>query len=689
MSAWGAPGDISTYAGGYRGDGRQAIHAILDSVRDVVVDKEGNVYLSESGGPTVRKISPSGVISTIAGSPGRPGYSGDGGPATEARLRSPAGLVVDDAGSLYIADETGHRIRKVEPNGTISTIAGTGTIGSTGDGGPATDATLSHPMGLAFDDAGNLYVADYQADRIRMIDPSGTITTVAGTGSSGFSGDGGPATAAKLSYPMDVAIDAQGNLYIADGGNYRIRKVAADTGIITTIAGNGTWAYCADSEDPLKACFGQTTGIVTSPGGSLFIADAFNAVIYELTAKGRLERYAGDGVVGSRGDGGPALKASFNSPWGIDFARGTLFIADSSGNRVRSVADNVAGTVAGRGGFFCCDGMRAVRASLDNPRGGTLDKDGNLYIADTYNHRVRVVRASGVIETIAGTGKRGYAGDGGPATNARLHSPSDVAVDRFGNVFISDHWNASIRKIDTNGIITTIAGGKFGYSGDGGAATSARLRYPNGVDVDRRGNIYIADSGNHRIRVIKPSGSITTVAGGGRQELGDGGPARKASLEYPIDVDIVGSTMYIADSANSRIRTVNAEGVIRTIAGSEQLHGFFGDGGPATAAGLNFPTGIAVDGGGNIYIADYGNHRVRKIDPSGMISTFAGSKYLQNHWSDRLWIGTEGEGGYGGDGGPATKANLKYPWSVILSPDGGVYIVEEGNARVRFVEDPI
>ena len=389
-------GIIDTFAGVPKpGDGGPATEAQIRSPSDVVVDATGNLYIADAGNHRIRKMDPAGMITTIAGW-GDPGFSGDGGPATEARFGNPFGIAVDGAGNVYIAEERNHRIRKVDTTGTITTIAGTGELGFGGDGGPATEAQLTRPFGVAVDATGNLYIADRSNNRIRKVDPTGTITTIAGTGERGFGGDGGPATEAQINGPSDVAVDGTGNLYIVDGNNHRIRKVDA-TGTITTVAGTG-------------------------------------------------ER-------GFGGDGGPATEAQLRSPTGI-----------------------------------------------------AMDGAGNLYIADRINYRIRKVDLTGTISTIAGTGELGFGGDGGPATEAQLDFPTGVAVDGAGNLYIADNFNNRIRKVDATGTISTIAGtGERGFGGDGGPATEARITGPTGVTVDGAGNLYIADRDNHRIRVLVPA----------------------------------------------------------------------------------------------------------------------------------------------------------------------------------------
>ena len=332
------------------------------------------------------------IITTIAGN-GIASASGDGGLAVEATLNTPASIAIDAAGNVYVADAFNHRIRRIAPDGVITTLAGTGEAGAEGDGGPARNAQLRVPMGVAVDGAGALYIADTYNHRIRRVTPDGIISTIAGTGESGFGGDGGPGTAALLAYPTGIAVANDGALYIADTRNHRVRRLAAD-GTISTVAGTG--------------------------------------------------------AAGFSGDGGPA-----------------------------------------------------ALARLNNPRGVAAAPDGALYIVDRENRRIRMVDADGNITTVAGTGSSGYNGDRGPATQAALRAPYGVATDHQGNLYIADTFNHRVRKVTPAGSIDTVAGSdRFGFSGDGWAAGFATLHYPLGVAVDIAGNLYVADSFNHRIRKV-------------------------------------------------------------------------------------------------------------------------------------------------------------------------------------------
>ena len=331
-----------------------------------------------------------------------------------------------------------------------------------------------------------------------------------------------------------------------------------------------------------------------------------------------------------------------------------IYIADVNNHRIRKVdSAGVITTVAGTGTAGSLgDGGAAVGAQLNGPVGVAVDGAGNLYIADHLNNRIRKVDSAGVISTVAGNGTEGYSGDGGAAVGAQLYSPRGLALDGADNLYIVDNGNNRIRKVDSAGVISTVAGnGTEGYSGDGGAAVGAQLYYPNGVALDGSGNLYIAEWNNHRIRKVDSAGVITTVAGNGTEGYsGDGGAAVGAQLYYPNGVALDGSgNLYIADFGNHRIRKVDSAGVITTVAGNG-TEGYSGDGGAAVGAQLNGPVGVAVDGAGNLYIADTFNNRIRKVDSAGVISTVAGN----------------GADGYSGDGGAAVGAQLNAPYGLAL-----------------------
>jgi sugar lactone lactonase YvrE len=643
-----------------------ALSAPMGTITGIATDVAGNIYVTDDSNNLVDRISPDGTLTVVAGN-GIKGFSGDGGPATSASLnRAGAGIglfgvAVDLAGNVYIADTLNSRIRKVS-GGIITTVAGNGIPGFSGDGGPATSASLNSASGVAVDSLGNLYIAD--STRIRKVS-GGIITTVAGDGNLASSGDGGPAINASL-VPQGIAVDSSGNIYVADFST-RIRRISQ--GIITTVAGNGNLGYSGDGGLATNASLNNPYGVAVDLSGNLYIADTNNSRVRKVSG-GIITTIAGNGVLSFSGDGGPATNASLGTPFGVAVdSLGNLLIADTntSEGRIRKVSNGVITTVAGSGGFyFSGDGGSAASASLNHPRSVAADSAGSLYIADYDSAHVRKV-AGGIITTVAGNGSiYGPAGDGGIAPNATV-IPTGLVVDSNQDLYIADQSHARIAKV-SGGIITTVAGnGTSGFSGDGGPAASASLYIPQGVCLDSSGNLYIADAFNARIRKVV-SGIITTVAGNGTSGFsGDGSAATSASLTFPTGcaVDSPGN-LYIADYNGNRIRKVSG-GIITTVAGNG-TSGFSGDGGPATGASLNGPSSVAVDSLGNLYIADFIGQRIRKVS-DGIITTIAGT----------------GNPNFSGDGGPAASASLNYPWGVAVDLFGNVYIGDSGNNRVRVV----
>jgi len=940
---------ITTFAGtgqecGHSGDGGQAAAATMCSPNAVALDSAGDLFLADSTFQIVRKIDTGGVITTVAGN-GTRGFGGDGGPATSAQLNGPAGFAVDAAGDLFISDSFNHRVRKVDPGGTITTYVGNGTVGTGGDGGPAANAQLVSPGGLVIDGTGNLFIAD---GSIREVTPGGTITTrwsntnsqytanslaidasgnlygaslagafelsggntftsltttmsdgvaigpqgqvviirhstnqvfllgstglvpLAGINYPGFSGDGGPATSAWLNFPTGLAIDPTGDIFIADTGNQRVRRVqayvapsaplsvhasltgsqavvgwsapaasgglpiveyditrhtgsvastttlpgspppttttlsglsyhttytftviasngwatSADSapsapitptiadGSITTyagsaavgaanaigqapvslalelpqifigdggnavvrtldvnagqetiLAGNDSYGYSGDGGDALSAAMAGAGAVAEcGPAGPIYIADTANFRIRVVTA-GTISTFAGTGVRGYSGDGGPATQAEIGTVYGLactsplgglliaDTGNGVIREVDSSGNistlwiglyaptgifAVNSDVTYVADTYTNRVWYlsllngpcvaagvppvgFACNGGTAEQYSLNVPRGISYDGT-NLYIAEEGNSLIRKVDAAGNTSNLVGTGIAGFSGDGGPAASAQLNHPTDVAY--WGNtntLYIADFLNFRVRQVDlAGGGIRTIAGnGAPSLAGDGGVATSAQLGLPYAVAADPAGNEYIVDNQDNAIRKIDTNGVITTVAGSPYKPAGgqgNGGPATAAQLNDPrgIALDSFGN-IYISDTGNNVVRIVDhSSGVITTVAGSGYA-GFGGDGGAATSISvkLNAPRGLAVDASGNLYIADTGNNRIRRVDHStGLITTYAGN----------------GTAGFAGDGAPAASAKLSGPRGLAINAAGDLFIGDSDNNRIRKID---
>ncbi len=750
-----ADGYITTIAGngtsGYSGDGGPAADAQLNDTYGVTLDSAGNLYISDTINFCVRMIPAvsgayygipmtAGNIYTVAGT-GAEGYSDDGGPAVSSMLKSPYGLAVDSAGNLYINDQTSARIRKVDPSGILTTVAGMGGSGYAGDGWPALEAKFKKARGLAVDSAGNIYIADSGNHRVRVVAAAtgtyygismtaGNIYTVAGNGANGYNGDGGAAVEARVGGPQDVVIDSLGNLYISSSF-YSIRKVNP-SGIISTAAGTGTSGYTGDGGLAVDAQLISPNDLALDSAGNLYIV-----------SDNRIRRVAPDGIIttiaggrgdaiNSSGDGGPAITATLDpQAMAVDSA-GDLYIAAGFGHGVRyikspaSISALTSLQLSGSPDLTCSGvpltydlnslvltGKDQSGADFDLSSGHRVTWEvasGPATVSDSTLNIVRggtvVVTAqvfgvicscainvqtgdapvpnlnTGDINTVAGIGIEGYDGDGGPADNAQLRWTYDVAFDSAGNLFIADYGNCRVRMVAattgawygipvTAGNIYTVAGdGSWGNSGDGGLATSAQLNQPRGVAVDSSGNLYIADYANYCVRKVDLGGIITTVAGTGTNGYtGDGGPATGAKLTVPNSIALDGTgSLFIADKDNNCIRMVAATtgvqygidmyaGNIYTVAGNG-TSGYTGDGGPATSAWITRPDSVAVDSAGNLYIADGSNHCVRKVDPSGVITTVAGN----------------GTSGCSGDGGPATGAQLALPDGVAAGGDGSLYI---------------
>jgi uncharacterized protein (TIGR03437 family) len=568
----------------------------------------------------------------------------------------------------------------------IQTVAGTNDAGN---GANALSTALSQPEGIAVDHSGNVYVADAAVHQVRRIAADGSIQTVAGTGVAGFAGDGGPASAALLNQPYGLALDAAGDLYIADLGNARVRKVTVD-GTIQTVAGGGALPATSTGQGgpSTSVQLVQPRNVALGGDGSLYISDFGANQVYQVATNGTLSLMAGTGTAGYSGVGTSALLAELNAPAGLAVdPRGALYIADSGNNRVRKVYNSVIITVfdtpAPTGVALDSTGMVYVAAAsyfgtvvspiagLSSARDLTLDPSGDIYV--TSGGFVSEVQSSGAVTTIAGNGGSLYfGGDGGPATAAQLDSPSQIAVDSAGNWFISDTANNRIRMVTPAGVISTFAG-----TGD-----PAQLNSPRGIAIDGSDNVYVADSGNNVVREITPAGTITSVA---------------SQLNNPVSVAIdAQGSVYIADSGNNRIVQVTAAGTSSTfatingplavavdasgdvmVADATQIWKVTSDGTASPAmtsvlGGLTSPSGIAFASDGSLMIADTGANVIRQLSTSGVLTTIAGT----------------GTAGFSGDGGSALIAQLNAPSGIALGPNGTILVADSGNNRIRSLTVP-
>jgi sugar lactone lactonase YvrE len=491
-------GIISTIAGtdqlGDTGDGGLAINAGLIAPSGIAVDQSGVIYFAESAGSSrIRRIGTDGIITTIAGGNGN-GYSGDGGPATAAKLNSPAGIALDPAGNLYIADSLNNRVREITPSGIIQTIAGTGVPTFTGDQGPASLATLNGPLSVAADVFGNVYVGDSYNSRVRKIDSSLTITTYAGNGNWDNREDGAQAGGAMLYQPRDVVVDAAHNVYFSTGDE--LVFTIAPNGALTSLVGNHPQGFAGDGDPVSQALFSFPGALALDSAGNLYIADNTNANpessrIRKIDANGIVTTIVGNGMApgSSNGDGGPALNASLGGVNGLTFdAKGNMYLSDGSSNSIRQVSpegtittfaslpiltgglngrlsvdaagnvystvfapDPVTGSITGYLTRFSPNGMTTVLLSNHGGFGKTVsDSQGNLYVPSEDGSVVLRLSPSGVQTPVAGTGQVGFSGDGGPATLAQLAVPSAVALDSLGNLYIADLANNRIREVILN-----------------------------------------------------------------------------------------------------------------------------------------------------------------------------------------------------------------------------------------------
>ncbi len=656
-------------------DADRAVDTWLNFPVGVATDDAGNVYVSDTFNHRVLRIKPDGTRETAAGS-GTCGSPVDGGPATEARLCTPWGLTFGPDGSLYIADPGNERIHQVSPKGTITTVAGSGEHGFSGDGGPATGASFSFPFAVAVDPMGNLYIADTFNERVRKVDVQGMISTFAGSGDFGFAGDGGPATAARLRSPQGLAVGPAGKIYIADSSNHRIRVV--DThGNINTFAGGGT---SRDNGPPTDYRLSHPIGVAVDAAGVVYIANQFGDEILRSTAD-FIEKIVGAGTRGFAGDGGPALEALLNGPQGVALSAAggetTIYFVDSENHRVRAVTDGTIHTVAGTS-HLSGDGGPATEALLDGPSDVALDASGNLYIADERNHAVRRVAIDGTITTVAGTGIRGRTAPGSAATETKLLSPQGVLVTRGGDLLIADSSNDRVLRVDEGGVAQSFAGtGFLGFEGDGGPATEARLLGPVGLAEDNEGSVYIADQFNQRIRRVGPDSIINTVAGNGESGFsGDAGAATDAALNIPthVAVDDQGNIL-ITDTFNQRVRLVTPGGLMDTVAGGGETRVDLEDV-PALEANIGLPWGLVIDN-------TDGNGKGVDGRADVFISSICLVYRLGNEGTIRTIAG--GSCRFEGDGGSALDAGFgpNSPRGMAIDADGNIYVADLDNNRVR------
>ena len=649
------------------GDGGLATSAVLTLVDGIAVDSQGNVYISHRSKNRIRKITPDGIITTIAGN-GIAGYSGDGGPALKATLNFPAGLALDKNNNLYIADRNNHRIRKVSPEGIITTVVGTGVMGFSGDGERALQAQLNLPSDVEMGPGDEIYISDRSNNRIRKVDEHGIITTVAGIGIAGFGGDFGPAKKAFLKYPFGIGLDQKGNLYIADRGNNRVRKVDS-LGIITTFAGDSMHSFGGDYGPASHSNLAYPTDVAADGEGNIYIADRNNNRIRKIDELGVITTFMGVGKTEFNGDNEIAPETSLHLPLAIALhPDNRLLVVDRSHFRIRSVGlkNYAVETIAGNGrSLFKGDGGPGPGATLNTPSGIVIDSKNNILFADLQHHRIRKIAPDGIISTFAGNGREGNEGNGGPALSAALFMPSTLAIDHEDTLYIVHRLGNSwvIRKVDAQGKITHFAGnGKQGGEGDNGPAREASFYTISDIAVDKVGNVFVSDATSRSIRKIGKDGIIRKVLDENLAPMGEEFHPRG------VLVDGKGS-LFFSNAGSSQIGKLETDGSFKIFAGSGEFKDD-GDNGLAIYAGIRSPGGLAIKEDGTLYLAEEQTARIRKIDRKGIISTFAGN----------------GKAGFSGDQGPATEAQIKSPFRMVFDKKGNLIFTDRDNNRVRKID---
>jgi sugar lactone lactonase YvrE len=718
---------ITTVAGGdVLENGVAPTSSTLLGIASVAIDpRDGTLYFTDSTRHIVGSITADGKRLDVIGGTHIGEFNGDGKPPAQTSFHVPNQIAVHPTrGDLYVADTNNYRVRMISADrSVVKTVAGSGvknfpdsklptevpfgaglTFGHfSGDGGPAAAAELNMPVGVAIDASDVLFISDAANFRIRAVNlgsapasvagvqiAPGNIQTIAGTGSFGNGGDGGPATKAQLAYPKAVALDTAGNLVFVDSVNKRVRRINRKSGIIETVATAGR-----PNDDPLKLL--AVEGVAVAANGDVYFSDLNRHAIFRRPAsagpelvtspprnrasaglpsinlpRGRdIHLVAGVGVPGLAGANETVQHAVISSPGALSVGRnGDLFFVESGNNLLRKLAAGAITTIAGTGPSLGATPADKAVFSVLAPV--TVAPNGDVYVGDINLHAIRRIRADNrVIETYAGTGKQTIGGNGLPPEQADFIEPAPRFLG--DTMYIVEPQGCVVRRV-VNGKIEHVAGtGHFGREGEGGPAATAQLSLPIGIGLHpKSGEVHITNLWLPRVQRIDKSGILHTVAGNGTDGFsGDGGPAARAQLNYPTAVAFKkDGTMFIADFMNNRIRMVDLSGTITTLAGTGD-RGFSGDGGPAKDAQLWGPNDLAVDAEDNLYVTDSNNHRIRKIEPAPpyRISTVVGT----------------GDRGFSGDGGPPTAARLSVPRGLSFGPDGALYFTDSLNRRVRVV----
>jgi sugar lactone lactonase YvrE len=633
----------------------------------VAGDTNGNFYVADTDNHTIRKITSGGSVSTLAGLAGVSG-SADGS-GSNARFNQPQGVAVDNAGNIYVADTGNYTIRKITPAGAVTTLAGSaGNAGSTDASGSS--ARFYEPEGIAVkSDGSRIYVADTWNHTIRQITAAGAVSTLAGlAGNSGSTDASG--SSARFYQPQGVAVDGAGNIYVGDTGNHTIRKITS-SGAVTTLAGSAGNYGSADGTGS-SASFWAPQGVALDSATNLYVADSLNNTIRKVTPGGAVSTLAGTaGTFGSQDGSGGTARFWLPQSTAVD-GQGNIYVADSANGTIRKIAGTTVSTVAGSASIGSADGTGSA-AHFYGPSGAAIDSTGISYIADTGNSTIRKVTSAGSVSTLAGSAGNTGSADGS-GSSARFSVPQGVAVDTSGTVYVADTANHTIRKI-ASGSVTTLAGAAGTNGVSDGNGSNARFNAPQGLAVDLTGNLYVADTWNHAIRkVTNPGGVVTTVAGVAgysgctdADSPGDGTNTARFYCPGGVAVDASGN-LYVADTGNHVIRKVSAAGgAVSTLAG---LAGVWGSAdGTNSSARFCQPQDLTVDGSGNLYVLDSGNHTIRLVTPVGtnwVVTTLAGLTNVS-----------------GSADGAGSAARFCYPGGLGMNNVGSLCVADWGNNTIR------
>jgi sugar lactone lactonase YvrE len=630
----GPAGSLASIAGTNRFVAPGAATATPIGAEGVAVDGSGNVYIADYYSSVVEKVTPSGTVSIIAGIPGKAGAP-TAGPATSSHLQlgEPAGLAVDSAGNLYIADQANEVVEKVTPSGTLSIIAGIPGKAGAPTAGPATSSELDLPSGVAVDSSGNVYIADLENNVVERVTPSGTLSVYAGTGASGAPTPG-PATHSDLNGPAGLAMSASGTLYIADTYNHVVEKVTP-SGTLSIIAGTSGQGGSPSPGPATGSELDEPESVAVDSSGNVYISDAYDFTVDKVTPSGTLSILAGTPGQQGAPTPGAATSGDLAGPAGVAVdGSGDVYIAD--------------------GYFSYGDGSYS-----------------SYFDGGYYDFTVEKVTSSGTLSVFAG---RAYEGPPTPgaATTSDLNLPRAVALDSAGDVYIADSANDEIEKVTPAGTLSIEAGTGSAGAPKAGQATDSPLFDPEGVAVDSSGDVYIADSGYYDVEKVTPSGTVSVVAGDSEPGAPTAGPATHSDLGTPSGIAVDGSgDLYIADRSEDVVEKVTPLGTLSVLAGVSGSSGA-PTAGIAADSKLNDPTAVAVDSSGNVYIADTGNDDVEKVTPSGTLSILAGT-------------GSSGPP----TAGPATSSPLISPRGVAVDSSGNVFISNAGVCGECFSEEVV